>query len=311
MNDQHSSEDFQKIPTMAAWIDLLGYGDMLRKAAPDYAPQELRKALSRLRLFHQTILEHTDTSAPALVVNDGAVSVRDIPPTAQPNDMIDFIRAVGLLHYATNAEDQRAGGVGVRTVMCIGFRTPLGTDYAVRFSALRQAMREQRPDLLEASKDDQLGFMEDNHGKFGIGHYLAVEQLQFNFAFSKAWCADKAGSQSGLCGPTLFLEQDVLLQAFENDQSELSRDHGYHLPVPWPPIATISPEYTQGHIRWKRDTTIKPIHLDQLGIEIKFIPVEVHYLRELGFSREELREIEKIGKEPERRWKDGTDPPWY
>jgi hypothetical protein len=58
-----------------AWLDLLGYGAMLRKVRFDPSSEAAQSAVARLRLFQQTAVKSAMRHLQALVVNDGVAII--------------------------------------------------------------------------------------------------------------------------------------------------------------------------------------------------------------------------------------------
>jgi hypothetical protein len=104
-----------------AWMDLLGYGSMLRGAKFDPTSELANSAVIRLKEFQNIISERANRFMPAICVNDGAILYRDL--SYRGNSVTaDFMQRIIDLHTLVNKTDQSAGFPGARTILAVGIR---------------------------------------------------------------------------------------------------------------------------------------------------------------------------------------------
>jgi hypothetical protein len=181
-----------------AWIDLLGYGSMLRPVRfnPSHASAQL--AVHRLQKFHSIALQHVNRSLRALIVNDGIAFVREMSPRSR-SVTFDFIVRVFAAFQAINAEDQGAGHPGARCIVAAGAR--LRTDEPMKLNPIKLAS------ILARHRDGAITCEQAIAEAFAYGPIAGASvPLQANFAFTKAYLADVSGSKAGFKGPRFFLD---------------------------------------------------------------------------------------------------------
>jgi len=180
-------EPIVRIETYAAWTDLRGISSAIEAAGANFEDESVVATIAhRLQTFHKAIEGYADTFAPALVVNDSAILVRDatVGENATTDAML-FLRLAGLLHYATNGDDRNNGGIGARTVICRGIRISIGEDFAAMFAALKQAARrEEQRTGTTLNEEDRLWQMGHSQRELGVAHFVSHKQLQLNLAFA-------------------------------------------------------------------------------------------------------------------------------
>lgn len=186
-----------------AWIDLLGYGAMLREAAFDPTDSRTSDALDRLNAFHEDVARHSCKYSPSVVMNDGAALYRDLSP--RTGDVTyDFLRRILQLHREINEREFATGLPGARAVVATGFR-------------LRRP-RKRQPEmtagigshLVRAVEAGTKSIKEAVFTAVTIRSYFdVIPELQANFAFTKAYLAEREGSRGGLAGPRLFVERCI------------------------------------------------------------------------------------------------------
>lgn len=187
---------------ITCWIDLLGYGRMMSDAGFNPLAPEADVAIRRLRRFHRLVSEHSRRVFPTLVMNDGAVGYRDLSYRARwPT--YEFLQDAWKLFQAVNTAEAAGGSPGARMVIATGFRMRgrrNGLDaVSTSFRTIIEKVRDGRLTLEQA-----LGSASRIRSTFDI-----VPQLQANFAFTKAYCAEEAGSGGGLAGPRCFVDLSV------------------------------------------------------------------------------------------------------
>jgi hypothetical protein len=182
---------------IVAWEDLLGYGSLLRETHFDPTGPDAVRALDRLQLFHQTVAANACTRLGIAVLNDGAVAFADLSPRSR-SVTYDFLARSVLLHQRVNDADQAAGFPGARMIVAAGFRVRGrrgSDDKNAEAHLLRRLAAREIP--CEQAVHQALRL----RPRFG-----AVPELHANFAFTRAYLADRDGSRAGLAGPGCFID---------------------------------------------------------------------------------------------------------
>ncbi len=183
-----------------AWIDLLGYGSMLRDASFDPRDKRALDAVERLRLFHRTITKHAHRLFPVTAMNDGAVLYRDLSPRAV-SVTFDFLQRAIAVHARVNQLEHDRGFPGARMVVATG----------VRMRVSGQVKSQGHLDnILLRLKEREIDAVRAGHEAFRARPIAGiVPELQANFAFTKAFLADHSGSKAGLAGPASFVDMSL------------------------------------------------------------------------------------------------------
>ncbi|HET9640549.1 MAG TPA: hypothetical protein VFP12_15225 [Allosphingosinicella sp.] len=199
---------------VCCWVDLLGYGAAIREA--DYNPLNplARDAVSRIRIFHQIVANHSASTFPTLVMNDGACAYFDLSyRTRWPT--YDFLQRAKALFDSIQEQERRDGHPGARMVIAAGFRL---RGRASQRSALRGAFVKQLLKKLEEGKITPKDAV-TTASKFG-SPFDIVPHLQANFAFTKCYIAEQSGTQGGLPGPACYVD-DALFDSGLTSDSDL------------------------------------------------------------------------------------------
>ncbi len=186
----------------ATWVDLLGYGSMIGATGLNPVDERAKDAVARLRAFHRVVAEHSGRHYRTLVINDGAVAYRDL--SLRDNGVThDFLQRSHALFQAIDASERRNGWPGARMVLGAGFRAKgsrRGIDEAER--------RVGR--ILEQMAAAEISAEEAVRQAASIQRYAdGIPQLQANFAFTRAYVAEAAGSRAGLSGPKMFVDTTI------------------------------------------------------------------------------------------------------
>lgn len=195
----------------AAWVDLLGYGSMISAAELNPVDPRAKTAVARLRAFHRIVADHSGRYFRSLVINDGAVAYRDL---SLRDDGVthDFLQRSQLLFSDIADSEHRNGWPGARMVLGLGFRargSRRGIDDGER--RVSRILADLRAGTIEAE--------EAVRQAASIQRYSdGIPQLQANFAFTRSYVADSAGSRAGLGGAKMFVDTAM----FQND-----------VPPPW------------------------------------------------------------------------------
>ena len=185
--------------SLASWIDLLGYGKEIGKANFDPLNEEAKEPHDRLEEFHKTVKKHAKRKCfPTLVLNDGVVAYRDLF-CDDASDTRDFFHRSLELYLEVNENDC----IGARMVLASGFRN-LGDDTGNEDTRtnLRKILDEYKNcciNLKQATK--KLNLLRPP--------YAILPKLQENFAFSKAYTAERSGSKGNLPGPNLYVDLNI------------------------------------------------------------------------------------------------------
>ena len=183
------------------WVDLLGYGSAIRKANYNPLHPEARNAVARIRAFHQIVADHSAKTFPTLVMNDGACGYFDLSyRTRWPT--FDFIQRSKSLYDAIQKRDIIDGHPGSRMVISVGFRL---RGRALQRSAMRGEFVKRILRKLEQGKISPQEAV-TTASKFGTPFDI-VPHLQANFAFTKSYIPEQAGSAGGLPGPGCYVDQ--------------------------------------------------------------------------------------------------------
>lgn len=175
-------------------------------AAADLNPVDERAkvAVTRLRVFHRIIADHSNRHFRTLVINDGAVAHRDLS-LRDEGVTHDFLHRSYALYEAIATAERRYGWPGARMVLALGFRargSRRGIDDAER----------RVTKILARMKAGEIEPAQAVREAANIQRYSdSIPQLQANFAFTRAYVADNAGSRAGLGGPNMFADTALFL----------------------------------------------------------------------------------------------------
>jgi len=183
----------------SAWVDLLGYGSMIAEAGLNPVDERAKMAVTRLRVFHRIVAEHSGRYYRTLVINDGAVAYRDL--SLRDNCVThDFLQHSHVLFKEIADSEQRNGWPGARMVLGLGFRAR-GSRRAID-KAERRVSR-----ILAQMTVGEISAEEAVRQAASIQRYSdGIPQLQANFAFTRSYVADAGGSRVGLGGPKMFVD---------------------------------------------------------------------------------------------------------
>jgi hypothetical protein len=184
---------------VVCWIDLLGYGAMIAEA--DFNPLHVKasEALTRLRRFHEIVASHSSRYFRTLVMNDGAAAYRDLSLRSRAPTHDFLMRAWKLFQSIRNDESDR-GLPGARLVLAVGFRMR-------GRRAGQDAMANQFKSVMRRYQKGDIGAEQAIREAASIRQLFdVVPQLQANFAFTKAYVAERSGKKGGLAGANFFVD---------------------------------------------------------------------------------------------------------
>jgi len=193
----------------AVWFDMLGYGSMLEKSNFDPTKQESISALQRLRDFHAIAARHSSKHFHITAINDGIIAVKDLSPRAKSVTAAFIARALSF-YTDFNKHDISNGYPGGRMVIATGFRVREIRDIAI-------PEHEQIKSIKKRLKDRQITVDQAINEAYKVRpHFGLLPEIQANFAFTKAYLVDNAGSKGGFGGAKCYLD----LALFQKDELE-------------------------------------------------------------------------------------------
>lgn len=189
--------------SLALWIDLLGYGSMLESAAWDPTSQGAKRALGRIVCFQDLVSKASMRHFPTFVMNDGAIAFRDMSPRTG-GVTFDFLRRAIDLHTDINRSESSNGHPGARSVLAAGFRVRRNFDYVDRLTSGEGQVIKNKLSTNFISGDQAI-----NHALMARHHSDSTPELQHNYAMTKAYLADAAGTRAGFAGPNLYIDMNI------------------------------------------------------------------------------------------------------
>ena len=186
---------------VACWIDLLGYGQMISRAAFNPLHPGAQQALHRIRVFHQIIADHSARHFSTLVMNDGAVAYRDLSFRSR-SVTYDFLIRSWRLFEAIRREESKNAYPGARLVLACGFRM------RGRRAGL-DASRDHFASIVTRLKTGEINAQQAIHEAAAMRPALILcRSSQANFAFTKAYVAEQGG-EGGLPGSNFYIDMTL------------------------------------------------------------------------------------------------------
>jgi len=186
------------------WIDLLGYGSMLKEVDFNPLTQHAQATIDRLKIFQQII--RTNSKAKiynSLTMNDGAVFYRDLSPRSK-SVTFDFLNRAFKVHNAVNMHEQALSLPGCRSIVAVGFRV---RDKNYVKEDLKNGIGQY---LIDQVNNKAMSTEEAILKALAIKPcYDIVPDLQANFAFTKAYLADDRGSKGGFGGNNFYVDSSI------------------------------------------------------------------------------------------------------
>ena len=193
---------FKKVPYIVAWIDLLGYGQMLRDCNYDPTSKKAAEAVHRLEVFHEISLKHSCPAFQFFQINDGIVAWRELSiRTSSVTE--DFIKRSIEFFNDVSEKEKKLGFPGPRMVIATGISMKMKTNNA--------AIAKKRAEaLIESVNNGEITVEEAIYKASSLKSYCnAVEVLQANFAFSRAVKAEESGTKGGLPGNNIYIDMNI------------------------------------------------------------------------------------------------------
>lgn len=199
-NQRKGVKKFVEISAVA-WLDLLGYGAMLRKSRFDPSKPESIAAVERLTTFHSVCARNAHRTFTGMLINDGAVFFKDL--SARTNFVTyDFLRRSIQLFQSVQTQEFSMKYPGARMIIAVGPRVRL--DNGLRFSSSH--LRSLSIRLEEGKIPVEQALNEAFQARPICGY---VPDLQANFAFTKAYLADQGGKKAGFPGPNCYIDMSM------------------------------------------------------------------------------------------------------
>lgn len=191
-----------------AWMDLLGYGAMLRKVRFDPSSLEANLAVKRLEDFQASAAKVANRYQRGLIINDGAAYVRELSPRSS-SVTYDFLNRCFGVHQEINAMEKKSGMVGARMIIAAGARLRIAN--SVKYA------EDKRERIIDKCKRGEITSEQAIHEAFKCApHTGSTLELQANFAFTKAYLADADGSKAGLKGANLYVDSNLFHSKLPN-----------------------------------------------------------------------------------------------
>jgi hypothetical protein len=188
--------------SICVWIDLLGYGSMLKDSQFDPTVDLSIKAIERLELFHKIASKHSSRNFNIIALNDGLISTRDVSPRTH-KVTAEFVSTAIKLFEELNDEDKKNGFYGARCIIASGFRIRYSENIFSESGIKNAIHRRIKNGTLNTNEAINMALKSRPY--FGI-----TPELQANFAFTKAYLVDNAGSKEGFGGPNCFIDLSII-----------------------------------------------------------------------------------------------------
>lgn len=190
-----------------AWFDLLGYGSMLEKVNFDPTTSLADNALKRLNDFHHFSSKHACRYFRIHAINDGIIVFNDMSPRSNTKTF-EFIDRLLKLFLEFNKFEKANGFPGARMVISTGFRVRIKEQVI-------QDEQKRLSNIFKRVANEIIGLPQAINEAFRARPYFAyLPELQANFAFTKSYLVDNAGSRSGFGGPNCYID----LALFNSDK---------------------------------------------------------------------------------------------
>jgi len=185
-----------------AWLDLLGYGAMLKEVHFDPSHPRAEAAVDRLKRFQIPIASFATKDFPAMPINDGVAFFHDLSPRSNLVTYRFLERAINVFESINMIEEDQSHP-GARMVIAVGPR--------MRITGVVKNDLGHRQSIFRRLNDGIITSEQAVHEAFRSGPIAGfVPQLQANFAFTKAYCADESGGRAGLGGNRCYVDLSLL-----------------------------------------------------------------------------------------------------
>lgn len=185
--------------SVAAWVDLRGYGSEIEKSGFNPLHPAASDALKRLREFHLNVANCSRRIFPTLVINDGAVAYRDLSLRSR-SVTHDFVSRAWKMFQAVKKSENELGFCSPRMVIAAGFRMR-GRNAGIVSDANHFKSIMHRFQSGGLTVQQAISEAANIRRSFDI-----LPQLQANFAFTKAYVAESSGAAGGFIGSNCFVD---------------------------------------------------------------------------------------------------------
>ncbi len=174
------------------WSDLLGFGNPFQEAQWTFRDERSLENVQRLRNLARCLYSSADPLREvALVLNDGLARVYDVPEEhTDSRSLLRWLHSIFVNHWQVNTIDHERGQPGLRSVLTFGERVTTWNGA----TTLHEMIHFSGP---APTLENRMCIYSPN-------------ELQLNLAFSKAYAIESIGSQGGLGGPALFVDEKAL-----------------------------------------------------------------------------------------------------
>lgn len=187
--------------TAVAWMDLLGYGSMLSESHFDPTHPNSIRAISRLERFQSEVANLANSYFKALIVNDGVAFVRQLSPRTV-SVTYDFLSRSFDAFNAINRIEAESGYPGARMIVAAGPR--------MRIEGTTRYSESHLESLIKRLESGTIPPKQAMREAFSAMHVTgSVPELQANFALTRAYLADQAGTAGGFEGAKFFVDRVI------------------------------------------------------------------------------------------------------
>lgn len=190
-----------------AWMDLLGYGSMLKESYFDPFNPLSRKAINRLHRFHKIVSDKAERNFDIIGLNDGIAAFRDLSIRSS-SVSFDFLKKSLELFQAVIDAERVDDYPGARMVIATGYRIR-GENDVIFPDEIKPLLNKLKRGLI----DPMQAVHEASRAR---PHFGIIPELQANFAFTKAYLVDEGGSKAGFGGANCYID----LNLFNNQLTE-------------------------------------------------------------------------------------------
>lgn len=184
-----------------AWVDLLGYGSLIKESGFNPANKNANVAIERLDRLHQCVSELSNRYLPTLAMNDGIIVFRDLSPRSH-NVTYDFLtRCVDLFNRINQVDIKELGHPGARMVVSPGFRVRRNLSFETHLFEGRGRRIKEKFVAGEISAEQAI-----NEALKARQYFDSTPELQGNFALTRAYLAESSGSKAGFSGANCFID---------------------------------------------------------------------------------------------------------
>lgn len=184
------------------WSDLLGFGNQFYNNNWNLDEGDWKRVRDRLLKAHTVAMANSNPRERLLILNDGIAKTYTPYHNQYDNQLFQlsmFFREVVLIHQNICSEELSNGYYGCRSVVAFG-----------QNAAYIESEIKLDDYYLNYSKPNPEG-MSDSARRAGNPTIIYnPSELQMNTAFSKAYILENIGSNGGLKGPYIFIDNSAI-----------------------------------------------------------------------------------------------------